>query len=327
MNYTDIFKRSKCDFSKLERYGFILEEAHYKLTEFLIDNLLLELVIYKTGVISLKVIDLAFNEEYTNYKIESQNGEYVNRVRDEIERVLKDVKEHCFIDNYFIYPQSNRITKLIKEKYSDDPQFLWKKKDSGAVFKNPYNDKWYGIIMNVNREKLGDTSKDVEVLNVKLDKDEINKLVKEKGFYRAYHMNKTYWISITLDETVKDDKIMELIRESHKYTEVTNNYILPANPSYFDIEDYFEKTSEVAWDEIKNIKKDDYVYLYVTKPYQSIMYKLKVTAVGNNEMILYLEKKYPKGMYNLETIKKYGLKTIRCARSMPVDLYNFIENK
>ena len=78
---------------------------------------------------------------------------------------------------------------------------------------------------------------------------------------------------------------MELINESHKFTEVTNNYILPANPSYFDIEDYFEKTNEVAWDEIKSIRKDDYVYLYVTKPYQSIMYKLRVTAVGNNEMI------------------------------------------
>ena len=63
MNYTDIFKRSKCNFSKLERYGFIMEEDDYKLTEFLIDNLLLELVIYKTGVISLKVIELAVNEE------------------------------------------------------------------------------------------------------------------------------------------------------------------------------------------------------------------------------------------------------------------------
>ena len=326
MNYNEIFKRSKCNYSKLEEYGFIKEEDYYKFNNFLIDNLLLEIIIYKTGIISIKVMDLIFNEEYVNYKIDSQNGEYVNRVREEIEKVLNDVKEKCFIDNYFIYPQSNRIAKLIKEKYSDNPQFLWKKKDSGAVFKNPYNDKWYGIIMNINQEKLGIEAKDVEVLNVKLDKDKIDELVKEKGFYRAYHMNKTYWITIVLDDTLKDEKIMELICESHKYTEVTNNYILPANPSYFDIEDYFEKTNEVAWDEIKNIKKDDYVYLYVTKPYQSVMYKLKVTDVGNKEMILYLEKKYPKGKYSLDILKKYGLKTVRSARKIPIDLYNYIEN-
>ncbi len=324
-SYLEIFKKSKCDFKKLLEYGFIMEDSNFKFSHFLIDNLMLEVIISKYGIITFKVTDLIFGEEYTNYKVESQNGEYVNKVREEINNKLLDIRDKCFVSNYFIYSQSNRIAKLVKDKYGDDPLFLWKD-DKNAVFRNPSNEKWYGIIMNVNKNKLTNEDKDVEVLNVKLDKDEIKELLKKKGYYEAYHMNKTYWISIILDDTLKDDKIMELIGKSHKYTEVTNNWIVPANPSYFDIEDYFSKVSEVVWDDPKNIKKDDYVYLYVTKPFSSIMYKLVVDGVNDKEMLLKLIDKYPNNKYNLDMMKKLGVKSVRGKRRMPKDLYDYIEN-
>ena len=44
----------------------------------------------------------------------------------------------------------------------------------------------------------------------------------QKGIYPAYHMNKKHWISIFLDETFSDGEIMEYIKKSRMYTELTN---------------------------------------------------------------------------------------------------------
>jgi len=58
----------------------------------------------------------------------------------------------------------------------------------------------------------------IEVINIKLDKEEIIELLKKDGFYPAWHMNKKSWITLILDETLSDKKIMEYIEESHSYT-------------------------------------------------------------------------------------------------------------
>ena len=55
-------------------------------------------------------------------------------------------------------------------------------------------------------------------MNVKLDKDKIQELLKKDGYYPAWHMNKKSWITITLDEVISDDEIMNLIKESYSYT-------------------------------------------------------------------------------------------------------------
>ena len=214
-NYLDIFKRSKCDFSRLSSYGFIKEGDIFKYTHFLIDNLIMDIIIDMDGKVSFKVTDLIFNEEYVNYKIENQVGEYVSRVREEINNILSDIKINCFTNKFFIYDQSNRITKLIKDKYSDDPEFLWEKSEGCGVFRNQKSKKWYGIIMNIDLSKIDDGSGEVEVMNVKLDRNEILSLVNKDGLYPAYHMNKKDWISILLNDTLSDEEIMNLVSESY----------------------------------------------------------------------------------------------------------------
>ncbi|WP_366445193.1 MmcQ/YjbR family DNA-binding protein [uncultured Selenomonas sp.] len=39
------------------------------------------------------------------------------------------------------------------------------------------------------------------------------------GCYPAYHINKRCWISIVLDDTMKDDDIWPLLAESHAFAE------------------------------------------------------------------------------------------------------------
>ena len=75
--------------------------------------------------------------------------------------------------------------------------------------------------MTVLRNKITKIEKDndlVDVINIKLDNEKIEKLLNNKGFYPAYHMNKKNWLSIILDNTLEDDYVMELIDDSFNST-------------------------------------------------------------------------------------------------------------
>ena len=128
--------------------------------------------------------------------------------------------EVCDISTIDIFRYYGHILfHKIFENFGDRPLFMWDDDPYSGVFKNPETAKWYGIIMYIPRSRLGEKSAAyVQVMNLKLDVDEIQKLLKHKGFYPAYHMNKKYWISLTLDEKLSDDEILALVEESHCYT-------------------------------------------------------------------------------------------------------------
>jgi predicted DNA-binding protein (MmcQ/YjbR family) len=213
-----IFKKYKMLENNLIPYGFTKNDKMYVYSKNILNNSFRVEVTIQDKV-SVKVIDLEFGVEYTNYRRKNDTGEFVGKVRGNIEGILKDIRDKCFTKEYFVYPQSNRITKLIKEKYNDIPEFLWDDNSTG-VFRNKKNKKWYAIIMYVNKNKLDNGSNEyVEVMNVKLDPEYINKLVDNQVYYRAYHMNKKYWMSIILNNIKNDKEIMELINKSYKYTE------------------------------------------------------------------------------------------------------------
>lgn len=215
-----IFKKYTPDFKKLIKYGFNKNKTQYIYEKIFKNNQFKAVIEIKLpGEISGTVYDLENNDEYLPLKVKSQQGPFVSEVREEYKKILIDLRDKCFSQNYFISNQANRITNAIIKNYGSNPNFMWEKFSDYGVFKNADNNKWYGIIMNIDYSKLGkNNKKPVEVINIKLDKDEIQELLKKDGFYPAWHMNKKYWITVTLDETLPDEIIMGLVNESYSYT-------------------------------------------------------------------------------------------------------------
>ena len=212
----DIFKRTIVNFKQIEPYGFKKENNRYIFEKnFLKNDFKVIITIDDKGIISGKVIDLQINEEYTNINTE-MTGEFINKVRESYKDILIDIRNKCFENKYFIFDQSNRINKYIKDKYNNEPEFLWNKFPGYAVYRNEKNKKWYGIIMNLDMSKLNNGTGETEIINIKLDENKIKKLLKQKGFYEAYHMSKKDWISIILNDTLKDDEIISLLNESYE---------------------------------------------------------------------------------------------------------------
>ncbi len=216
----NIFKRYFPDYKKLINFGFVDKKDFYFYEKnFLNNQFKAEIFIYKKGNIKGRVIDKENDEEYSLFRVPSAEGEFVGKVKDEFEKILIDIRENCFKKDYFIYPQTNRITDLIIKKYNTQPEFPWEKYDGAGIFRNKTTEKWFALIMNIDKSKIIKNKKGlVEILNIKLSKDHIKEYTEKENFYPAYHMNKIHWLTIILDDSVKDEKILELIEESFGFS-------------------------------------------------------------------------------------------------------------
>lgn len=319
----EIFKRTNVKFSNLEKYGFQKENNIYIYEKIFLNNDFKAIIkIDDKGIVSGKVIDLQVDEEYTNIKTE-MTGEFVNNVRETYKDILIDIRKNCFETNHFISNQANRINKYIKKKYHNEPEFLWDKFPGYGVYRNENNNKWYGIIMNLDLSKLDKGTGEVEIINIKLDGNKIRKLLKQKGFYEAYHMSKTDWISVILNDTLKDDEILSLLDESYNLVGEPVEWIVPANPKYYDIINCFNDTDEIIWKQSSDIHVNDIIYLYVADPYSKIMYKCRAIEVNipyeykdKNVSMKYimkikLLKKLENKDYTFKYLNKLGMKSIR----------------
>lgn len=112
----------------------------------------------------------------------------------------------------------------------------------------------------------------------------------------------------------------------------SGNWIIPCNPRWFDIISAYEALRTIDWAQwVKNIETGDIAYIYVSKPFQAIMYKTRVVMVDIAEknvdysdaifnlddsdsskpdrwMRLELIKKYPSTALTFDKLRLYGLK-------------------
>ena len=323
----EIFKKGTFQEKELIKYGFKKENNKYILKKpFLNNSFITEIEIFNNKITG-KVIDLEVEEEYTNLRTNSK-GEFAGKVRDSYKEILLNIKENCFTENTFLNPQTNRVNNYIKEKYKDNPEFLWSKFPGYAIYRNKNNEKWYSIIMNISSDKLNKEIGEVEILNIKLNEDKIMNLLKKEGFYKAYHMNKKDWISIILNDTLEDKEIFSLIDESYEIINENEEWIIPANPKYYDILNCFNNTNEIIWKQSSNIHINDIIYLYVAAPYSKIMYKCRAVEVNipysykdsnikiNSIMRLKLIEDLKEKNYSFDYLNSLGIKSIRGPRKI-----------
>ena len=112
------------------------------------------------------------------------------------------------------------VFSYIEKKYKTSPEYPWAKDDRDAVFRHSGNRKWFALVMEVGKEKLGLSGDGyVDAINLKIDDRMFHDiLTREPGIFPAYHMNKTHWNSVILDGTVPEKEIRRMIAESFDLT-------------------------------------------------------------------------------------------------------------
>ena len=107
----------------------------------------------------------------------------------------------------------------IEETYGAVGEYLFANDLTTCVFRHASNRKWFAIIMEIPKTKLGLQSEGtVAVVNLKCDPRLIGSFRLEAGIYPAYHMSKAHWLTVTLDGTVVADKLKFLLEMSYDLT-------------------------------------------------------------------------------------------------------------
>ena len=58
----------------------------------------------------------------------------------------------------------------------------------------------------------------VDVINLKLDTYDADRIRNINGVFPAYHMNHRLWISVALNESLHDEEVMILVDDSFRLT-------------------------------------------------------------------------------------------------------------
>ena len=147
---------------------------------------------------------------------------------------------------------TKKLVAHIKKKYKTEPEYPWKSSPDNAVFRHSDNKKWFALMMEVQADKLGLSGKGtIPAVNLKVDDPVFrNMIIQEKGIMPAWHMNKMHWITVVLDGTVPFERVCDLLDMSFLATASAKKkekirppkeWIVPANPKYYDIEHAFDK--------------------------------------------------------------------------------------
>ena len=111
------------------------------------------------------------------------------------------------------------LDKYITDTYGAVAEYMWEKYPTFAVYRHRNNKKWFAVIMKIPKRRLGiDGEGEIDIVNLKCADEIIFSMQQEDGIYPAYHMNKSHWLSVSLDGSVPDDTVAWLLGISYDLT-------------------------------------------------------------------------------------------------------------
>lgn len=213
----EIFDRWKANEYRLRQFGFDEENGVLTYRRDLPDYGF-EITVRYDGQFSGTVMDHDIEEEYTNYRLEIP-GKFSALVKEEFIKCLEVIRNSCCEKVRYRNEQAERIIRHVQEKYDSQPEYLWEKLPDISVYRNRDNKKWYLLHSAMVRNKIdsySDSGQEVDIINIRVQNSELDNLLKTEGIYKAYHMNKKNWVTITLDDTLDDETIESLIADSYQ---------------------------------------------------------------------------------------------------------------
>ena len=214
----DFIKNKKINFKKLKEFGFeLIDNSYYYQTLLLKNQFKMSVKINLDNSIFTEIIDVETSEPYVLHLLEMKRSGYSEKVYGAYSEVLEKIKKECFEDEIFKTDYTKEVVDYVKNKYGDELEFLWEKSPKTAVVRRKNSNKWYAVILTLSKRKLNlDSDEAVEIINLHNSPEEIEKLIDNKKYFPAYHMNKKHWCTICLDGTVELKEVYKLIDISYE---------------------------------------------------------------------------------------------------------------
>lgn len=215
MEYTHIFEKYRFSTDKAEKFGFKEKSGQYVYkTEEYGGVYLVFTVDPAKKTFSVHAVDGEFDEIYRMFEVGGSSS-FANGLREKANEIADRIISECFEDKQ----TRGRVFSYVYEKYGTTPDYPFEDDDDTAVLRCE-NGKWYALVMSLTYRQLGiDSDEAVDVMNIKLPPEKIQTLPDGKYYFKCYHMNKKYWISVALLDNIDFEKLSRLIDESHDIVE------------------------------------------------------------------------------------------------------------
>ena len=211
-----VFKFKRAVFDKLENYGFAEEGGNFVYRTSICDTMRLTVAVKKDGSVITEVWDTEAEEPYTLFLVDGSAGEFVGRVREEYTRMLEKIAEECFETQIFKCGNTARVIEYARKTYGNEVEYLWEKFPDNAVLRRKDTNKWYAAILTVPYSKFGiEREGTVEVIDLRMDPAELEKIVDNKTYFRGWHMNKKHWVTMHLDGSAPLEEIISRLDKSY----------------------------------------------------------------------------------------------------------------
>lgn len=110
------------------------------------------------------------------------------------------------------------LDELILQSYGVYPEYPWQECNY-SVYRHAENNKWFAVCMTIPAKRLGINNDSlIDVVNLKCRPDMLDWLWEQTNVYPAYHMNKSHWISVVLDENTDAELFEGLLDISFELT-------------------------------------------------------------------------------------------------------------
>ncbi len=217
----EILQNKKAIPDRLIKFGFKQTAEKYIYSVPVMDKQFrYDIVIDKDGTVEANLFDTETDDKYILHLMDGANGAFIERIRNELTAIWKKIIPECFETEVFKSTQAKEIIHYIFEKYGDKLEFLWQKFPNNAIWRRKDNNKWYGALLTVSRRKLGFKSDEIiEIIDLRIDPNELEKTINNKKYFSGYHMNKKNWITICLDGSVDLEEITKRIDDSYILTD------------------------------------------------------------------------------------------------------------
>lgn len=212
-----LFSDRKPKLDALSEYGFErVDDRYVYKTTLAKGQMLLTVTIDPDGKVSTDMIDNETGEKYVLHLIESAAGGFVGLIKEEYEMILRNIEATCFEKDLFRSEQAKRLIEYIRQKHGDELEYLWDKFPKYAVWRRKDSRKWYGILLTISADRLGfNSTETIEVLDLRIDPEELSELIDKKKYFFGYHMNKKHWLTICLNDSVPTEEIFKRTDRSY----------------------------------------------------------------------------------------------------------------
>ena len=215
--FEEIFLRKRLLPERLSAYGFAEKAGFWELErDILGGDFRLTVSIRRNGEADTRLIERDTGEEYSLYKTEAA-GSFVGEVRSAVGEVLSDIVLLCYEPSAFRSEEVRILTDYVRCTYGDELEFLWEKFPDNAIWRRRDNGKWYAAILTVRGDKLGlDTDKTVEIIDLRMAKENREATLSSKGCYPGWHMNKQSWYTVILNGEMPEKELIARLDESYR---------------------------------------------------------------------------------------------------------------